>query len=48
MRKIMLNDRLLGIGVQKAEMVILGGIMPNDDSFRHPNLLRAYQLGKNF
>ena len=48
MRKIMLNDRLLGIGVQKAEMVILGGIMPNDDTYRHQNLLKAYQLGKNF
>ncbi|UCF63252.1 MAG: NAD(P)H-dependent oxidoreductase [bacterium] len=48
MRKIMLNDRLLGVGVKKAEMVILGGIMPNDDTYRHPNLLKAYQLGKNF
>jgi NAD(P)H dehydrogenase (quinone) len=48
MRKIMLNDRLLGVGVKKAEMVILGGIMPNDDTYRHPNLLKVYQLGKNF
>lgn len=48
MRKIMVNDRLLGIGIQQAEMVILGGIMPNDDTFRHVNLLKAYQLGKNF
>lgn len=47
-RKIMLNDRLLGIGIEQAEMVILGGIMPNDDTFRHANLLKAYQLGKNF
>jgi len=48
MRKIMLTDRLLGVGVKKAEMVILGGIMPHDDTYRHPNLLKAYQLGKNF
>ncbi|MCK5455232.1 MAG: flavodoxin family protein, partial [Calditrichia bacterium] len=48
MRKIMLNDRLLGIGIQQADMFILGGIMPNDDTFRHANLLKAYQLGKDF
>jgi NAD(P)H dehydrogenase (quinone) len=47
MRRVMLNDRLLGIGVKEAEMVILGGMMPNDDSFRKNNLKRAYDLGKN-
>jgi len=28
MRRVMLNDRLLGIGVKEAVMEILGGIMP--------------------
>lgn len=48
MRKIMLNDRLLGIGVKQAQMEILGGMMPNDDTFRQANLDKAYFLGKNF
>jgi NAD(P)H dehydrogenase (quinone) len=47
MRRIMLNDRLLGIGVKKAQMEILGGMMPQDDSFKNSNLKRAYDLGKN-
>lgn len=46
MRRIMLHDRLLGVGVQEAEMVILGGMMPNDDSFRQQNLETAYALGR--
>jgi hypothetical protein len=44
----MLNDRLLGIGVKKAEMVILGGMMPCDNTYRQKNLAKAYQLGKDF
>jgi len=48
MRTIMLNDRLLGIGVKKAEMVILGGMMPGDNTYRQKNLAKAYQLGKDF
>lgn len=47
MRRIMLNDRLLGIGIKKAEMEILGGMMPHDDSCRRHNLQRAYLAGKN-
>ena len=48
MRRIMLNDRLLGIGVKEARMEILGGMVPGDDTVRKANLDRAYQLGKTF
>ena len=48
MRRIMLNDRLLGVGVKAAEMEILGGMMPGDDSCRQGNLDRAYSLGRSF
>jgi len=47
MRRVMLNDRLLGIGVKEAMMEILGGMMPQDDSFREDNLKKAYNLGRN-
>lgn len=46
MRRIMLQDRLLGIGVKEARMEILGGMMPGDDTYRQRNLERAYELGK--
>jgi NAD(P)H dehydrogenase (quinone) len=46
MRRIMLNDRLLGVGVKEAKMEILGGMMPNDDTYRQANLERAYELGR--
>ncbi len=48
MRKIMLHDRLLGVGVAHAYMEILGGMMPNDDSYREQNLKIAYDCGRNF
>jgi len=48
MRRIMLNDRLLGVGVKQAHMEILGGMMPLDDTHREQNLRRAYELGKKF
>jgi NAD(P)H dehydrogenase (quinone) len=47
MRRIMLNDRLLGIGVKAARMEILGGMMPKDDTFREANLKKAYEIGKS-
>jgi NAD(P)H dehydrogenase (quinone) len=46
MRRIMLNDRLLGVGVKEAKMEILGGMMPHDDTYKQANLERAYALGK--
>lgn len=48
MRRAILNDRLLGVGVKQARMEILGGMMPLDDSHREENLQRAYKLGRSF
>jgi len=48
MRRIMLQDRLLGVGVREARMEILGGMMPLDDTYRERNLQRAYELGRTF
>lgn len=48
MRCVMLNDRLLGVGVKQAHMEILGGMMGNDPIVRKRNLDRAYQLGRDF
>jgi NAD(P)H dehydrogenase (quinone) len=48
MRHIMLNDRLLGVGIKEAEMVILGGMMLKDDAIRDANTRRAYELGRSF
>jgi NAD(P)H dehydrogenase (quinone) len=46
MRRIMLNDRLLGVGVREARLEILGGMMPKDDTYRQANLAKAYALGR--
>jgi NAD(P)H dehydrogenase (quinone) len=48
MRRVMLNDRLLGVGVRQAHMEILGGMTGNDPVVRKRNLDRAYQLGLDF
>lgn len=48
MRNIMLNDRLLGVGVKQAKLEILGGMATNADTVRGMNLKRAYQLGREF
>jgi NAD(P)H dehydrogenase (quinone) len=48
MRRIMLHDRLIGVGVRQASLEILGGMMPGDDTFKEQNLERAYALGKAF
>ena len=48
MRRVMLNDRLLGVGVNTATMEILGGMMPHDNTFRQQNLEKAFWLGRNF
>jgi NAD(P)H dehydrogenase (quinone) len=47
MRAVMIEDRLLGVGVREARMVILGGMMPGDDTMRKPNLETAFRLGKD-
>jgi NAD(P)H dehydrogenase (quinone) len=46
MRKIMIGDRLLGVGVREATLEILGGQSLGDDSIRERNLKRAYELGR--
>ena len=46
MRRVMLDDRLLGAGVKEAHMEILGSMVENDAAIRKRNLERAYQLGK--
>jgi len=48
MRHIMVNDRLLGVGVKEARMEILGGMVGNDPAVRERNLERAYELGRSF
>ncbi len=48
MRRIMLHDRLLGIGVKEARMEILGGMLPKVDTYRAANLERAFRLGLEF
>jgi NAD(P)H dehydrogenase (quinone) len=48
MRRIMLNDRLLGVGVSEATMEILGGMVDQDPAVRERNLQRAYELGRTF
>lgn len=46
MRCIMLNDRLLGVGVREARMEILGGMMPGDNTYNEANLAKAYEIGR--
>ena len=48
MRCVMIEDRLLGVGVREAHMEILGGMVPPDEAIRARNLERAYQLGRAF
>jgi NAD(P)H dehydrogenase (quinone) len=48
MRRVMLNDRLLGVGVREARMEILGGMSFGDKDVRKRNLEKAYRLGAEF
>ncbi len=52
MRRVMLNDRLLGVGVREARMEILGGmvatVLGEGAQVRRANLERAYRLGREF
>jgi len=48
MRRVMVEDRLLGVGVEEAEMVILGGMVGNPPAVRQRNLETAYRLGRDF
>lgn len=46
MRTILLQDRLLGVGVGEARLEILGGMMPGQGQFQDQNLARVYELGR--
>jgi NAD(P)H dehydrogenase (quinone) len=46
MYNIMINDRLLGVGIKEARMEILGGMMPGDDTYREENLKKVCKMGK--
>ena len=48
MRRVMLHDRLLGVGVGEARMEILGGVVGFDEAVRKKHLERAHLLGKEF
>jgi len=48
MRRIMLDDRLRGAGIKDAVMEFLGGMMPQDSTYREENLRKAYELGRSF
>jgi NAD(P)H dehydrogenase (quinone) len=48
MRAVMINDRLLGVGVEAAELAILGGMVGNPPDARARNLEAAYRLGLEF
>jgi len=48
MRRILVEDRLQGVGVADVDLEILGGMMPGDDSHRARNLDRARSLGRRF
>lgn len=48
LRRVMLGDRLLGVGVKRAELVLLGGVLPLDDSWHERNLQSAHEAGRGF
>jgi len=47
MRRVMMHDRLLGVGVKEARIEILGGMVLDDETNRKKNLERAYRLGRD-
>ncbi|MEJ5376867.1 MAG: NAD(P)H-dependent oxidoreductase [bacterium] len=47
MKRIMLHDRLLGVGVKEAHMEILGGMMPGEDKYLHENLQKVHDLARS-
>jgi NAD(P)H dehydrogenase (quinone) len=48
MRRVMIDDRLLGAGIKEARMEILDGMTTGGPKQREKNLEKAYQLGKEF
>jgi len=48
MRRVMIEDRLVGVGAKTAHMEILGGMVPGGAKVREKNLARARELGREF
>jgi putative NADPH-quinone reductase len=48
MRRVMIEDCLLGVGVKEAHMEIPGGMVLGDETCRTANLEKAYQVGREF
>lgn len=48
MRRILVEDRLVGVGVTDVDLEILGGMMPGDDSHRAGHLELVRELGRSF
>ncbi len=46
MRRVMIQDRLLGVGIREASMEILGGMVQDRGEMRKRNLEKAFSLGK--
>jgi len=47
-RRVMVEDRLLGVGIPQAELVYLPGLSGNDPAVRAALLERAYEAGRTF
>jgi len=47
-RRVMIEDRLLGVGIPEARLELLGGLSGNPAEIRSAHLVKAYQLGKTF
>ena len=47
MRRIMIRDRLIGVGIKEAKMIILGGMVSKDSEVREENLETANYFGKS-
>jgi len=48
MRQILVQDRLLGVGIPEARLEILGGLSGNPETVRRAHLITARALGLNF
>jgi NAD(P)H dehydrogenase (quinone) len=48
MRRIILQDRLIGVGVREGSLEILGGMAAGDEVIRKRNIERALELGRDF
>lgn len=47
-RRVMIDDRLLGVGIPEARLALLGGLSGNPPEVRGRHLTTARDLGRNF